>query len=265
MSDPVWPHRQQPTRLPRPWDSQGKNTGVGCHFPLQCVKVKTESEVAQSCSTRSDPKDCSLPGSSVHGIFQAGVLGVDKTPIYLINDTSILDWPLLLAVPLCSKSSSGEIFLYSHLLVLLGSANLSEEKEVTTHCSILAWRILWTEEPGGLLSMGSHTVGHDWSDLACMHALEKEMATHSCILAWRIPGTEEPGGLPSMGSHRVGHDWSDLVYMHAISVTCLITDMGTSFRSHQARVSKLANDRNPAQAGKDFLVCKAGRPREGGC
>ena len=53
----------------------------------------------------------------------------------------------------------------------------------------------------GLLSIGSHRVGHDCSNLACMHALEKEMATHSSILAWRIPGTEEPGGLPSMGSH----------------------------------------------------------------
>ena len=64
--------------------------------------------------------------------------------------------------------------------------------------------------PGGLLSTGSHTVGHDWSNLACMHAFEKEMATHSSILAWRIPETEEPGGLPSMGLHRVGHDWSNL-------------------------------------------------------
>ena len=66
------------------------------------------------------------------------------------------------------------------------------------------------EEPGGLLSMGSHRVGHDWSDLACMHTLEKEMATHSSVLAWRIPGTGDPGGLLSLGSHRVGHDWSDL-------------------------------------------------------
>ena len=79
------------------------------------------------------------------------------------------------------------------------------EKEMAAHSGIL-----WTEEPGGLLSMGLHRVGHDWSDLACTHALEKEMATHSRILTWRIPGTEEPGGLPSMGSHRVGHDWSDL-------------------------------------------------------
>ena len=67
-------HRQQPTRLPVPWDSLGKNTGVGCHFLLQCMKVKSESEVAQSCLTLCDPMDCSLPGSSVHGIFQARVL-----------------------------------------------------------------------------------------------------------------------------------------------------------------------------------------------
>ena len=67
------PHRRQPTRLPRPWDSPGKNTGVGCHF-LQCMKVKSESEVTQSCSTLCDPMDCSPPGFSAHGIFQARVL-----------------------------------------------------------------------------------------------------------------------------------------------------------------------------------------------
>ena len=60
-------HRRQPTRLPHPWDSPGKNTGVGCHFLLQCMKVESESEVIQSCPTLSDSMDCSLPGSSVHG------------------------------------------------------------------------------------------------------------------------------------------------------------------------------------------------------
>ena len=74
MSDSVQPHRRQPTRLPSPWDSPGKNTGVGWHFLLQCMKVKSESEVAQSCPTLSDPMDCSLPGSSIHGIFQARAL-----------------------------------------------------------------------------------------------------------------------------------------------------------------------------------------------
>ena len=68
------PHRRQPTRLCRPWDSPGNNTGVGCHFLLQCMKMKSESEVTQSCPTLSDPMDYSLPGSSVHGILQARVL-----------------------------------------------------------------------------------------------------------------------------------------------------------------------------------------------
>ena len=89
MSDSVPPHRRQPTRLPRPWDSQGKNTEVGCHFLLQCVKVKSESEVTQSCLTLSDPMDCSPPGSSVHGIFQARVL--EWGAIAFSKTTTILD------------------------------------------------------------------------------------------------------------------------------------------------------------------------------
>ena len=68
------PHRRQRTRLPRPWDSPSKNTGVGCHFLLQCIKLKSANEVAQSCLTLPDPMDCSSPGSSIHGIFQARVL-----------------------------------------------------------------------------------------------------------------------------------------------------------------------------------------------
>ena len=74
MSDSVQPHRRQPTMLPHPWDSPGKKTGVGCHFLLQFMKVKSESEVAQSCPTLSNPMDCSLPGSSIYGISQARVL-----------------------------------------------------------------------------------------------------------------------------------------------------------------------------------------------
>ena len=74
VSDSVQPHGLQPTRLLHPWDSPGKNTGVGFHFLLQCMKVESESEVAQSCPTLSDPMDCSLPGSSIHRIFQATVL-----------------------------------------------------------------------------------------------------------------------------------------------------------------------------------------------
>ena len=73
-SDSVRPHRRQPTSLPHPWDSPGKNTGVGCHFLFQCMKVKSESQVSQLCPTSSNPMDCSLPGSSVHGIFQTRIL-----------------------------------------------------------------------------------------------------------------------------------------------------------------------------------------------
>ena len=84
----VRPHRWQPTRLPRPWDSPGKSTGVGCHFLLQYMKVKSESVVAQSCPTLHDPMDGSLPGSSVHGIFQARVLvwgAIAFSPIQLVK------------------------------------------------------------------------------------------------------------------------------------------------------------------------------------
>ena len=85
----MWPHRQQPTRLPRPWDSPGKNTGVGCHFLPQCMKVKREREVTQSYPTLRDPMDCSPPGSSIHGIFQArvlewGAIAFSVWPHYLI-------------------------------------------------------------------------------------------------------------------------------------------------------------------------------------
>ena len=81
MSNSVRPHRRQPTRLPRPWESPGKNTGVGYHFLLQCMKVKSESEVAQLCPTLSNPMDCSLPGSCIHGIFQARVLELGANSI----------------------------------------------------------------------------------------------------------------------------------------------------------------------------------------
>ena len=86
------------------------------------------------------------------------------------------------------------------------------EKAMATHSSTFAWKIPWTEEPGGLQSMGSQRVGHDWATslslFPFMHWRRKWQPTR--VLAWRIPGMEEPGGLPSVGSHRVGHDWSDL-------------------------------------------------------
>ena len=95
MSDSVRPHRRQPTRLPHPWDSPRKNTGVGCHFLLQCMKVKSKSEVTQSCPTISDPTDCSLPGSSVHGIFQARVL----EEVVIAFSTCVLSCIQLFVIP----------------------------------------------------------------------------------------------------------------------------------------------------------------------
>ena len=93
------PHRRQPIRLPRPWDSPGKNIGAGCHFLLQCMKVKSESEVAQSCLTLHDPMDCSTPGSSVHGIFQARVLEWGASVAYIYSQVDTSEGPLQSLLP----------------------------------------------------------------------------------------------------------------------------------------------------------------------
>ena len=92
MSDSVRPHRRQPTRLPRPWDSPSKNTGVGCHFLPQCMKVKSESEDAQLSQTPSDPMDCSPPGPSIHGIFPGKSTGVGCHCLLRYNLWHIHKW-----------------------------------------------------------------------------------------------------------------------------------------------------------------------------
>ena len=111
MSDPVRPCRLQPTSLRRPWDSPGKNTGVGCHFLLQCMKVKSENEVAQSCPTLRDPMDCSLPGSSVYGLsrqdYWSGVplpsLNIWSTyPLIIILVFFVCISPFILTLFLCT-------------------------------------------------------------------------------------------------------------------------------------------------------------------
>ena len=147
MSDSVRPHRQQPTRLHRPWDSPVKNTGVGCHFLLQCMKVKCESEVVQSCPTLSDPMDCSPPGSSIHGIFQARVL----------------EWGALAF----SQWHSEPLMLTHRVMrpyvgLFISPLCFTCSKAMAPHSSALAWKIPWTEEPGRLQSTGSRRVGHDW-------------------------------------------------------------------------------------------------------
>ena len=104
MFDSVRPHRQQPTRLPCPWDSPGKNTGLGCHVLLQCMKVKSESEVAQSCLTLSHPMDCSPPGSSIHGIFPGKSTGVGcQCFLHRLPETRLKQCPVHSLLLCCSK------------------------------------------------------------------------------------------------------------------------------------------------------------------
>ena len=119
MSDSVRPNGRQPTRLPCPWDSPGKNTGVGCHFLLQCMKVKSESEVAESCLTPSDPVDCSLPGSSVRGIFQARVLEWGAIEVFCYGTQNSHHELGFSAVSLTSSRSAVLDFLFSRDIISL--------------------------------------------------------------------------------------------------------------------------------------------------
>ena len=172
MSNSVRPHRWQPTRLRRPWNSPGKNTGVGCHFLLQCMKVKSESEVAQSCPTLRDPMDCSLPGSSIHGIFQARVL--ERGAIAFSGNAG--DPGSIPGFGRSAGEGKGYRLQYSWAsLVAQMVKNLPARQE--TWVRFLGWK-----DP-----------------------LEKGMTTYSIDLAWRIPWTEEPGLQRSIGSKRVGH------------------------------------------------------------
>ena len=143
MSDSVRPHGLQPTRLLRPWDSPGKNTGVGCHFLLPCMKMESESEVAQSCPTLSDPMDCSLPGSSIHGIFQATVLEWGATA-FSAGDTRDMD---LIPGSGRSPEGNGNPFWYTCL-----------ENPMTG-------------ETGGLQSTWLKTVRYNWACTHHIHAL----------------------------------------------------------------------------------------------
>ena len=170
MSDSVRPHRRQPTRLPRPWDSPGKNTGVGFHFLLQCMKVKSESEVAQSCPTLSDRMDCSLPGSSIHGICQARVLewgAIAFSALLPESDPNSKLAPMYLTSFMPHQGlSSGLPWWLRQLRICLQCrkpgfnpwvGKIPLATGMATDSSILVWRIPWTEEPGRLQSMGSQS------------------------------------------------------------------------------------------------------------
>ena len=199
MSDSVRPHRQQPTRLPHPWDSPGKNTGVRCHFLLQCMKVKSESEVTESCPTLSDPMDCSTPGSSVHEILQARTL--EWVAISFSRGSSqpqgsnlrLLHWQAD-SLPLSHQGSPSTLYFQNHFH--------HAKQELCTH-STMTYE--WNHTVFVLLCLS--TMWETWvRSLGREDPLEKEMATHSSILAWRIPWMEEPGGLQSTGSQRIGHN-----------------------------------------------------------
>ena len=153
------------------------------------MKVESESEVAQSCLTLSDPMDSSLPGSSIHGIFWA----------------TVLEWgAIAFSIALTRRTFVGKVMslLFNMLSRLIGEGNGTP----------LQYSCLENPMDGRAWWAAVHGVATSQTQLSYFtltfhfHALEKEMATHSSVLAWRISGTREPGGLPSMGSHRVGHD-----------------------------------------------------------
>ena len=159
MSNSVRPHRRQPTRLLYPWDFPGKNTGVGCHFLLQCMKVKSESEVAQSCPTLRDLMDCSLPGSSIHGIFQAGVLEWGAIAFSITKFLDFAIFPAVYSSHSQRKEQRKAMPKNAQTTTLL--VGYTPEKAMAPHSSTLAWKIPWMEEPGRLQSMRSLRVGHD--------------------------------------------------------------------------------------------------------
>ena len=208
MSDSLQPCELKPTGLLCPWTFQGKNTGESCHFLLQkkvdhlspspkrdkgldCgARSKLWSQFMSAkllrlCPTLCYPMDCSLPGSSVHGILQA----------------SVLEW---IAMPSSRGSSPPRDQTFSMHLFFpgLSSRGVGEDG--------------WMDQRWGLQNACGRLTRRGgcwrfWEKLADKMLLKPcFLATHSSVLAWRIPGTAEPGGLPSMGSQRVGHDWSNL-------------------------------------------------------
>ena len=143
MFNSVQPHRWQPTRISHPWDSPGKNNGVDCHFLLQCMKVKGESEVAQSCLTLCDLMDCSLPGSSIHGIFQARVL--EWVPLPSPEEAAIM---IQLFTEMKRQNSVHIIFLSSFIETYLFYSHKSSYRQSFLLCP-------W-DFPGKSTGVGCH-------------------------------------------------------------------------------------------------------------
>ena len=193
MSDSVRPHRWQPTRLPHPWDSPGKNTGVGCHFLLQCMKVKSEREVAQSCLTLSNHMTAAYQAPPSMGFSR------QENPLH---PTGVGCHCLLWDCFISSTLSWG-------MLCFILPPILWYQLLVTIICNF-PW------DPGNKESACST------GDLGSIPRLGRypREATHSSILAWRIPWTEEPDRLQSMGvSQRVAHDWETNIFTFSLSFT----------------------------------------------
>ena len=171
MSDSVRPHRRQPTRPHRPWDSPGKNTGVGCHFLLQCMKAKVKLKSLSCVRLLATPWTAAYQAPPSMGFSRQEY------------------WS---GVPLPSPA-----------LTLCKSMERIMNRECIHSFFHLLNTYYWMPVHGVTMSQ---TRLSDFTFTFHLHALEKEMATHSSVLAWRIPGTGEPGGLLSLGSHRVGHD-----------------------------------------------------------
>ena len=197
----MWPQRRQPTRLPRPWDSPGKNTGVGCHFLLQCMKVKSESEVAQSCPTLSDSMDYSLPASSAHGIFQARVL-----------EWGAIMWSQMWKI--CISSSIYCLSVYDYMKTI----GISFPDSLLGSCLVCDCQA----------PIPSTVVPKEWPILSAEHAhhwwrpgFDPWVGKIPWRRAWQpspvfgpgeSPWTEEPGGLWSTGLQRVGHNWATFTF-----------------------------------------------------
>ena len=166
MSDSVRPHGLQPTRLRRPWDSPGKNTGVGYHFLLPCMRVESQSEVAQSCPTLSDPMDCSLPGSSIHGIFQAIVLewgAIAFSFAWLVNPNLHFDGPVHLTFCMCfhmwTKVTGSEKWHWSFSLVFHSDNLGTKFPNPLDHLILLSF---WRTQTGPLPSILHGSLPHAW-------------------------------------------------------------------------------------------------------
>ena len=210
MSDSVRPHRWQPTRLRCPWDSPGKNTGGGCHFLLQCMKVKSESEVAQSRPALSDPMDCSLPGSSVHGIFSGKSTGVgchcllqyicSLIPIYYFilrarGEKTIFKssykFPNHMQTYMFNKFDS----IRSMYMWLCTYIHIIHTMCIYTLLFIYTFVVIWGFRNGSDRRESACNAGH----LGTIPGSERSPGGGNGkplqYLAWEVPWTEEPGGL----------------------------------------------------------------------